>query len=82
MANGSHTHMKLLINRNNPDDVTAEMVTLDANRNETAKVDLATSQITIEALFNKGPIQLGVIYYTHMSPGCVYYIGNKKYEFC
>ncbi len=77
-----HTHMRLVINKDNPDDVTAEGVTLDADRKEIAKECLNPSPITIDQLFNKGPIQLGVLYLTHNSPGCVYYIGNKKYELC
>jgi hypothetical protein len=82
------THMKLFVSLTNPDDIRAEAVTLEALEGEPGKYvekiekRLLESEITIEGLFQKRPIQLGVIYYTHNSPGCVYYIGNKKYELC
>jgi len=79
------THMKLFVSLTNPDDVRAEAVTLEgepSNYVEKPEKRLLESEITIEGLFQKRPIQLGVIYYTHNSPGCVYYIGNKKYELC
>ena len=83
------THMKLLINLSDHNDVTAHAVNItrddkgNITREEPAKeVVRQGDNITIEGLFAKGPIQLGVIYYTHNSPGCVYYIGNKKYELC
>ena len=74
------THLKLLFNLSDPDKITAERVELDSKGTEIGRESLPESPITIDALFNRKPVQLGVIYYTHNSPGCVFYIGNKKYE--
>ena len=83
------THMKLLVSLTNPNDVTAHAVnvTLDDKgniiREEPAKEPVKQGdEITIENLFRRGPIQLGTLYYSHHSPGCTTYIGNKKYELC